>query len=71
MYAQRTRRVKTDRRDAHGLVYACKAGTYRPAHRTSTERRALRARLAVREAVVRTRAAWMSAPVIEVQRTPK
>ena len=60
MYAQRTRRVKTDRRDAHALAYACQAGTYRPAHRTSTERRALRARLAVREAVVRTRAAWIT-----------
>src|SRR5207247_341785 len=35
-------------------------GTYRPAHRTSTERRAWRARLAVREAVVRTRAAWIT-----------
>src|SRR5262249_25208439 len=27
MYAQRTRRVKTDRRDAHALLHACKAGT--------------------------------------------
>ena len=60
MYARRTRRVKTDRRDAHALAHACRAGTYRPAHRTSTERRALRARLAVREAVVRTRAAWIT-----------
>ena len=60
MYAQRTRRVKTDRRDAHALAHACRAGTYRPAHRTSTERRELRARLAVREAVVRTRAAWIT-----------
>jgi len=60
MYAQRTRRVKTDRRDAHALAHAGKAGTYRPAHRTSTERRDLRARLAVREAVVRTRAAWIT-----------
>jgi len=60
MYAQRTRRVKTDRRDAHALAHACKAGTYRPAHRTSTERRDVRARLAVREAVVRTRAAWIT-----------
>src|SRR2546426_10888365 len=60
MYAQRSRRVKTDRRDAHALAHACKAGTYRPAHRTSTERRDLRARLAVREAVVRTRAAWIT-----------
>jgi transposase len=60
MYARRPRRVKTDRRDAHALVHACRAGTYRPAHRTSPERRALRARLAVREAVVRTRAAWIT-----------
>ena len=60
MYAQRTRRVKTDRRDAHALAHACRAGTYRPAHRTSTERRELRARLAVREAVVRARAAWIT-----------
>ena len=60
MYAQRTRRVKTDRRDAHALAHACGAGTYRPAHRTSTDRRAVRARLAVREAVVRTRAAWIT-----------
>src|SRR3989442_3589484 len=60
MYAQRTRRVKPDRRDAHALAHACKAGPYRPAHRTSTERRDVRARLAVREAVVRTRAAWIT-----------
>ena len=60
MYGQRRRRVKTDRRDAHALVYACRAGIYRPAHRTSPEHRALRARLAVREAVVRTRAAWIT-----------
>src|SRR5439155_15727122 len=60
MYAQRTRRVKTDRRDAHALAHACRAGTYRPAHRTSTQRCELRARLAVREAVVRTRAAWIT-----------
>jgi transposase len=60
MYAQRTRRVKTDRRDARALAHACKLGTYRPAHRTSTQRRHLRTVLAVREAVVRTRAAWIS-----------
>src|SRR5216117_3655345 len=60
MYARRTRRVKTDRRDAHALAHACRAGTYRPAHRTSTQRCELRARLAVREAVVRTRAAGIT-----------
>jgi hypothetical protein len=35
MYATRSRRVKTDRRDALTLAEACRAGTYRPAHRTS------------------------------------
>jgi transposase len=60
MYAQRTRRVKTDRRDAQALAHACRAGTYRPAHRTTPGRRDLRARLAVREAVIRTRATWIT-----------
>jgi len=59
MYAHRTRRVKTDRRDARALVYACKSGTYKPAHRISDERRHLRALLAVREGLVRTRARWI------------
>src|SRR3989441_12252778 len=30
MYAQRTRRVKTDRRDAHALAHACRAGPIGP-----------------------------------------
>lgn len=60
MYGQRTRRVKTDRRDARALAEACRSGIYRPAHRTSDERRHLRGRLAVREALVRTRARYIS-----------
>jgi transposase len=60
MYAQRTRRVKTDRRDARALAQACKLGTYRPAHRTSDQRQQLRALLGVREAMVRTRARWIT-----------
>jgi len=60
MYAQRTRRVKTDLRDARALAHACKLGAYRPAHRTSDGRRQLRTVLAVREALVRTRTAWIS-----------
>lgn len=60
MYAHRTRRVKTDRRDARALAQACRLGAYRPAHRTSTPRRHLRTRVAVREALVRTRAAWIA-----------
>jgi len=60
MYSQRTRRVKTDRRDARALAHACKLGAYRSAHRTSDGRRELRTILAMREALVRTRTAWIS-----------
>ena len=60
MYSHRTRRVKTDRRDARALAHACKLSAYRAAHRTSTQRRHLRTRVAVREALVRTRAAWIT-----------
>jgi transposase len=35
MYATRSRRVKTDKRDARTLMEACRAGTYRRAHRLS------------------------------------
>lgn len=60
MYSQRDRRVKTDRRDALALAEACRLGAYRPAHRTSDERRHMRAILAVRDAVVRTRTRWIA-----------
>ena len=60
MYATRSRRVKTDRRDARALAEACRLGAYRPAHRTSDEQRHVRARLAVRESLVRTRARSIS-----------
>src|SRR2546427_9824946 len=48
MYATRSRRVKTDRRDARTLMEACRAGTYRPAHRLSAARRPGRAEPAAR-----------------------
>ncbi len=51
MYATRSRRVKTDRRDARALAEACQLGAYRPAHRTSDAQRLVRADLAVREAL--------------------
>ncbi|MCI0571109.1 MAG: IS110 family transposase [Myxococcaceae bacterium] len=60
MYATRSRRVKTDKRDARTLADACKLGAYKPAHRTSDARRHLRAQLAVRESLVRTRAKLIS-----------
>lgn len=59
MYAQRSRRVKTDRRDAEALAVAGRLGAYRAAHRTSDEGRHLRAVLGVRDTVVRTRARWI------------
>jgi transposase len=61
MYATRSRRVKTDRRgDARTLAEACQLGAYRPAHRTSDAQRLVRADLAVREALVRTRSRYIS-----------
>jgi transposase len=60
MYATRSRRTKTDRRDAKTLMDACRLGAYRPAHRVSDARRHVRAQLAVREALVRTRTRYIS-----------
>ncbi len=60
MYATRSRRVKTDRRDARTLAEACRLGAYRASHRTSDEQRGVRADLAVREALVRTRSRYIS-----------
>jgi len=52
MYAQRSRRVKTDKRDAQALAEACKLGAYRPAHRTSDEQCHVRALLTVRDSEI-------------------
>jgi transposase len=60
MYATRSRRTKTDRRDARTLMEACRLGAYRPAYRLSDARRHVRAELAVREALVRTRTRYIA-----------
>jgi transposase len=60
MYATRRWRVKTDRRDARTLAEALRLGAYRLAHRVSPERRHVRAELAVREALVRTRSRYIA-----------
>jgi transposase len=60
MYARRSRRVKTDKRDARALMEACRLGAYRPAHRTSEGQRHVRALLSVRENLVRTRARFVA-----------
>jgi transposase len=60
MYSTRSKKVKTDKRDARMLCEACRLGAYRPAHRTSDRQRDIRAHLAVRETLVRTRAKYIS-----------
>lgn len=60
MYATRSRRVKTDRRDAVTLADACRLGAYRHAHRTSERQRAVRAELVIRESVVRSRTKFIA-----------
>src|SRR5215216_825354 len=60
MDATRDRRIKTDKRDARALCEACRLGAYRPAHRTSDRQRGVRAHLAVRETLVRTRSRYIS-----------
>jgi transposase len=60
MYATRARRVKTDKRDARALAEALRLGAYHVAHRVSAERRHVRAELAVREALVRTRPRYIA-----------
>jgi transposase len=60
MYANRSRRTKTDKRDARTLREACETGAYRTAHRLSEARRHVRAELAVRDALVRTRTRYVS-----------
>jgi len=58
MYATRTRGVKTDRRDARTLMDALRLGAYRPIHRASPAQRHVRAQLAVRDALIRTRSRY-------------
>jgi transposase len=60
MYATRSRKVKTDRRDARALAEACLLGAYRPVHRLSAPQRHVRGRLGVRDALVHTRTRCIS-----------
>lgn len=55
MYATRSRRIKTDRRDGRALCDACRSGQYRAAHRTAEPWRSVRKELSVRDALVRSR----------------
>jgi transposase len=60
MYASRSRKIKTDKRDARALCEACHLGAYRAAHRASAGSRLLRKHLAVRETLVQTRSRIIS-----------
>jgi transposase len=55
MYATRTRRIKTDRRDVAALAEACRTGIYRHAHRVSPVQRRWRQQLRIRRQFVRMR----------------
>jgi len=52
MYGARSRKVKTDKRDAAALAEACRTGVYRRAHRVSAPARQLRQELRVRQHLV-------------------
>jgi transposase len=52
MYGERTRRIKTDKRDVAALAEANRRGIYRPAHRVSARQRDVRRRLRVRNHLV-------------------
>ena len=60
MYAHRRRGVKTDRRDAQALMEALQRGHYRAIHRASADQRHVRAQLAVRDALIRTRSRYVN-----------
>lgn len=55
MYATRSRRVKTDARDARALCEAARLGAYRAVRRRSERQRRRQAELAVRDSLVRAR----------------
>ncbi|MGH7603961.1 MAG: IS110 family transposase, partial [Gemmatimonadaceae bacterium] len=60
MYATRSKKVKTDKRDARTLAEACRLGAYRSTHRVSAEQRHVRSALLVRDALVRTRTRYVA-----------
>jgi transposase len=62
MYATRSRKVKTDRRDARCLAEACQLGAYRAAHRTSDASRHLRDLVLTRKLQVRMRSQTIVTP---------
>src|SRR5947199_6858652 len=60
MYATRSKKVKTDKRDARTLCEACRLGSYRPVHRVSETQRQVKKLLTVRGILVHTRAKYIT-----------
>jgi transposase len=60
MYATRSKKVKTDKRDARTLAEALRLGAYRATHRVSPEQRHVRSELLVRDSLVRTRTRYVA-----------
>lgn len=60
MYASRSKKIKTDKRDARTLADASLRGTYRLAHRLSDEQRLWRAHLGVRQSLVQSRTRYIA-----------
>ncbi len=55
MYGSRSRKVKTDKRDAAALAEACRTGMFRRAHRASAAARELRRTMRIRSQLVQQR----------------
>jgi transposase len=55
MYSERSRRIKTDRRDVAALLEACQRGCYRATHRRSAPQRTVQAQLHVRRVLTASR----------------
>lgn len=60
MYATRSKRIKTDKRDARALCEACRLGAYREIHRVSDHQKRRRQQITVRETLVRTRSRYIT-----------
>ena len=60
MYGSRSRKVKTDKRDAAALAIACRRGIYRRAHRVARATRHLRQTMRVRRHLVQVRSGVIS-----------
>jgi transposase len=69
MYGERTRRIKTDRRDVAALAEANRRGFYRPAHRVSRAQDRVRRQLQVRDQLIRMRTQTINLLRAQLRRT--